>query len=230
MTQAFTDADAISLRAQWPSVKGEYETVERLLAGASISRYGDGEFKMIDGFGYVREKPNGALGREMLSILRDPPENLIVGIPTMDKRGPKYGNWIRRAARMLRHLNPSVQYYSSFISRGDSAPWIETIEYSRMIERLWKGRHIAVVSERTNKFLTAARGSAGNVTHIECPSAGAYAQIDRLTAAVRTVRPDIVFLCCGPTATCMAARLARKRVHAIDIGSIGGMLVERLAA
>lgn len=228
MTKPWNISLLRNLADKWPKVADEYETVRKLMDGCSISRYGDGEFKMIDGYGYSRESPNGVLGQEMLKILRKPQDKLLVGIPTMDSRSPKYENWLKRAPRMLRYLRHDREYHSAFISRPDSSPWIDTREFCEMVDSLWRGKHAAVVSEPLNKGFAAVKRSAREVTHIECPSEGAYAHIDKLASAVKAAKPDIAILSCGPTATCMASRLCAAGIQAIDIGSIGKMLLTRL--
>ena len=53
------------------------------------------------------------------------------------------------------------------------------------------------------------------------PYRDAYASIDRLMAEVLAYKNHRVILCVGPTATCMADRLAAEGRHAIDLGHIG---------
>lgn len=212
----------------YPSVRGEEDTVLALLSGLSISRFGDGEFKMIDGNGYVREPANKKLGAEMRHLLRTPHPRCIVGIPTMDPKGPKYESWARHQVRFERILKGSpVRYYSAFISRPDSAPWIRTPDFARQVESLWRRKHVAVVSEPKSGTLRAVESGAAKVTHIECPSARAYSTIDLFERAVCETKPDIAILSCGPTATCLAYRLAERGIQAIDFGS-GGSFIAKL--
>src|SRR5689334_5478065 len=115
---------------EYPPVAGEFETVAKLLEGYSIARFGDGEFKLIDGQGYFREPANEKLSAELLEVLQRPAANCLVAIPTMDPRGAKYDGWIRHQARFARIIVSVssalsvVKYYSAFVTRPDSAPWI----------------------------------------------------------------------------------------------------------
>jgi len=236
---------------EYPQVTGEFETVEELLRGKSLARFGDGELKLMDGQGYFREPKNEKLGAELLEVLQRPAANCLVGIPTMDFNGPKYENWIRHRDRFAKLLaqGPSVEskalssesdlgpqsstlnaYYSAFITRPDSAPWINCLEYARLVEQLWKDKRAAVLSERDNSILKVVRLSAKKLKHVECPHREAYAEIDALERALVRAKPEIALLSCGPTATCLANRMASRGIQAVDIGSAGGFLLKLLAA
>jgi len=232
----------------YPQVIGEFETLDAVLSGKSLARFGDGELKLMDGKGYLREPGSAQLARELLDILQRPAANCLVGIPTMDPRGPKYENWLRHRDRFAKLIVSGIEsqvsgfsetngrretpdtrlFYSAFITRPDSAPWINMVEFARQMEKLWKGKRAAVLCERENSILKAVRLSAHRLKHIACPHREAYAGIDELERAIVKARPDIALLSCGPTATCLANRLAARGVHAVDIGSAGGYLLKLL--
>lgn len=215
----------------YPAVFNEMETIAKLQEGYSISRFGDGEFKMIDGAGYVREPPNKKLAHELRSILRKPPEKLLRAIPTMDPRGDKYQTWKKHKERFTRLLRGTKgDFYSAFISRPDSAPWIRTREFAEEFVKLWKGKRVAVLCEEESKTLTLVRRTAEHWWHVPCPSHKAYAEIDRYEEVItHVIQPEIAILSCGMTATCLAARLARRGIQAIDFGSGGKYLLECLS-
>ena len=211
----------------YPRVAGEFDTVRELLKGKSIARFGDGELKILEHRAYVREPENPKLTREMRGIIKRPHRDCLIGIPTMDPAGPKYMGWLRHEDRFCRYVSESDgnRYWSAFITRPDSAADpIESPEYFALLSQLWIGRSVAVVSEKTSKLLACVRRSS-TVTHIECPRHMAYAQIDELERAVVKANPDVAVLSCGPTATCLANRLSELGIQALDLGSIGGMLL-----
>ena len=214
----------------YPAVVGEFATVRRLLEGYSIARFGDGELKMAYGQGYVRQPGSVKLMAELLSVLQHPTDKCIVGIPTMDQEGPKYANWTRHIRRFTPILKDTVQYYSAFITRPDSAPWINTREYAKLVEELWKGKKAVVMCERKGSMHRAVRFAAQKAIHVECPRHKAFDEIDRLFDAIRSHNPDIAVLSAGPCATCLADRLSASGIQAIDLGSAGGFLSRHLAA
>jgi hypothetical protein len=62
---------------------------------------------------------------------------------------------------------------------------------------------------------------AATVFHARCFRRDAYSQIDELEAACLRSGMARAILCAGPTASCLAMRLSRKGMHAIDLGHIG---------
>lgn len=211
----------------FPRVASEFATVRKLLKGKSIARFGDGELKILEGKGYSREESNPALTKEMRALVELPHEDCLLAIPTMHQKGPKYVNWLRHEVRFCRYFrrDDSRRYYSAFITRPDSAAdTLESQEYVDLVASLWRGRgRVAVVSEPTSKVLTFVRAT-NEVVHVECPSHRAYSQIDSLEREVCAAEPSIALLSAGPTATCLANRLAARGIQAIDVGSIGGLL------
>lgn len=209
---------------QWyPKVVGEMQTLERVLAGASIARYGDGELKIMRGGNCVSQAYDPVLANEMANIIRSPRKKLLVGIPTLDDRNPKYEDWKKLSVRFEPFLNREAEYHSSFITRPDNAPWLGTKEFFDKVESLWKGQHVTFIGngERslTAKFLedTGAR----KVHWIKCSYRDSYVEIGRLEREALDAGNHRVLLCVGPTATCLASRLESWGQHAVDLGHIG---------
>lgn len=213
----------------YPRVLGEFETIRKVAEGFSLARFGDGELKMIYGAGYSREPGNPEIAAELAKILLEPADRCLPAIPTMDSRGPKYGNWTRHAERFEIVLDVTRTYYSAFVSRPDSSPWINTREYGELVASIWAGKRAAIVCERKGSMLKTVRMHASRTRHIQCPRICAYRVIGELEQAVIDAEPDIAILSAGPTATCLANRLAARGIHAVDLGSAGGFLGKLLA-
>lgn len=214
---------------QYPPVVGEFETVRKIAKGFSISRFGDGEVKLMEKHIYTRElKPVPALAKEMRSIVDNGPhEGCLLGIPTMDPNGLKYNNWKKSKLRFTQYFNKGtgIKYYSALITRPDCGTWMETREYYEAVVKIWQSKkRVAIVSEPDSKLLSCVR-ETNPVVHVACPMYGAFAEIKRLEKGVLDAKPDIALLSCGPTATVLANRLTRHGIHAVDIGSIGGFLL-----
>lgn len=208
----------------YPQVADEFHTMGLVAKGFSLARFGDGEMKMAEGFGYAREPGSSKLAFELLRTLRTPHQRCLVGIPTYNPEGPKYANWLKHQGRFEALLQPGVPYYSAFVSRPDSAPWINCREYAELVESVWRGKRAVVVCEKSGSMIETVKPGADWVTHVVCPRHEAYAEIDRIEDKVRGARPDVVIMAAGPTATCLANRLAKDYIHAVDLGSAGGFL------
>jgi hypothetical protein len=209
---------------KYPTVLGESETLDRVLAGASLARYGDGEFKMAGhGAGIKSQEAHPELSKRLRAILLDSGA-CLVGIPNIRSDTPKAEHWGKymRYASLLRDR----PYVSSFITRPDSAPWIDTADYWKRVESLWFGRDVTLVRGSTKSLVAADLVGAGVVTEIIAPRQHAWAEYASLLE--RVGKPERVLICLGPTATVMAVDLCARGVQAIDCGHIGMWWHKRL--
>lgn len=213
---------------RYPKVFSEERTVELIAEGMSIARFGDGELKMATGKGYIREPPNRRMARELMAILTNAYGNCLVGIPTMDKRGPKYPNWKKHRERFQEVLSPCTQYASAFITRPDSAPWIRNTTFVHNLVWTWFEERVVVLCEKDGSMLRTVRLTNPEAIWIECPHERAYKQIDRYEAEIVRLAPKVAILSAGPTATCLAHRLSKQGIQALDLGSAGKFLGELL--
>lgn len=205
----------------YPDVLDELSTMRRVVAGASLARYGDGEFKLCRGGGIKPQQPDASLRRRLTAILQES-GSCMVGIPNLHCPSPKAEYWHAQAALDPALLNPARRYVSAFISRPDSAPWIDDPAYWDLIESLWLGRSITLVRGGKRSLTSEDLMGAGVVREVICPSQHAFSDYDAILARIGT--PERALLCLGPTATVMAVDLAAKGVHAIDLGHLGMFL------
>lgn len=218
------------MMTEYPRVIGEEQTVEELFNHRlSIARFGDGELKMMEGQGYVREPANPALAAMLSWAFTARVAGCLVAIPTMNRAGPKYESWARSEKRFLRHLDPLRAYYSAFISRPDSAPWINTATYARAYQRLWLGKRAVVLCEKDGSAYRAVKIGSREVVHVRCPRHEAFSQLNTLENQILDASPEIAILSCGATASILAVRLAQLGVQAIDFGSGGSFIAKLLS-
>ena len=207
----------------YPDVLGESATLDRVIAGASIARYGDGEFKICRGAGIKSQAGHPLLTERLVRILQDS-GNCLVGIPNIHSRTPKAAFW-GQFMGYARFLNETRAYVSSFITRPDSAPWIDEDNYWTRLESLWVDQAVTLVRGSSKSLTAADLINAGEVTEIVAPRQHAFSDYDALLK--RIGRPKRALLCLGPSATAMAVDLCAKGVHAIDLGHVGMFLRKR---
>lgn len=212
----------------YPSVMTEFETLDLISQGKSIGRLGDGEFNHLSGRKNISQIADPQLTAELIRFVRSPPKNCLVGLPTMDPEGPKHGNWIKYKERYASFLDPKRRYASAFITRPDNAPWINTAEFYDKVQALWQDQDVTLVANgvRSLKPDFLMQTGAKSVHFVQCSFRDSYAQIRRLEIECISAGRLRVLMCCGPTATVLAARLAPVKIggapmHAIDLGHIG---------
>jgi len=195
--------------------------------GYSLARYGDGELRLcIGGDAKAQRQRDPKLVEELRLILQKPVPNLLVCVPDFN-RGPRVKAWRQYLdpPKYAKLYSDSMLYGSAFVSRPDSAPWIDTPDYWSQVRSLWAGKSVVLVAGDLTKSLdpnSLLASGAGEVELIEPPRENAYSKIDeieRLAMAMPKQMP--VLICLGPTATVLAWRLAKRGRHALDLGHIG---------
>lgn len=211
----------------YPQVIDEETTLRMVAEGQSIARYGDGELRLAtDGTCISQREAPEKLRQELRDVLKKPIKNLQVGIPNVFSKTPKHASWLRYAAPKFCDLYRGRPLYcSSFITRPDSAPWIDRPDYWELLDSIWKGRDVTLVrGKRSSLLVEELLETATSVREIVAPEKNAYSEVDRLMNEVLawTAIPHTpILLCLGPTATIMAARLAARGLWALDLGHVG---------
>lgn len=205
-------------------VRSEEQTLQRVLAGASLARYGDGEFKHCSDKANVSQHADPALAERLRQILHES-GSCMVGIPNLNRESmqrmddQKRSFWEPFRQSAAPFLDPGRAYASAFITRPDSAPQINTAAFWAGVTSLWRTADDITLIRGSAKGLTVEDlEGAGTITEIICPRQHAFAEYDEILA--RVGRPKRALICLGPTATVLAVDLAARGVHAIDLGHV----------
>jgi hypothetical protein len=186
----------------------------------SLARFGDGELSIALGGDCVSQRRDPKLAAELREILQNKSPELLVGIPNVESKTKPA--WAKYGGDRYTALYGAGTFGSSFITRPDSAPWIDTPEYWRQLSGLWRGRVVVLVAGTERSLRPEQLVGANDIRRVGTPRRDAYAEIDRIEAEIG-IPPasSTVLMCVGPTATVLAARLAKKGVHAVDLGHVG---------
>lgn len=204
----------------------------------SLSRFGDGEFSTIlqEGRPWFQE-PDPQLAEMLRKVLEQPPANLLLAIADNYGNLEKYTETIadgirsyqcenQHRARILGLLDQSHTYYDAYVTR----PYLlyRDKRWSENIFALWKqlfaGRDILLVEGRFSRFgcgndlLTGA----ASIQRILAPEKNAFLQYDSILDSIHrhANATDLVLISLGPTATVLAADVAKLGIQAIDIGQL----------
>lgn len=211
-------------------VLSEDETIDRALAGSSLARFGDGEFRLACGGTSLTQKRDARLTAELREILSTPGPALVC-VPHARADSPKRANWASYAQPKYLDLLKLDAYGSAFITRPDSAPWIDRGDYWDKVVDLWRNKDVILVAG-TERSLTVER-LAQHARTVRCVTVAprdAYDQIDtteHLILGMNAILPGPVIACAGAAATVLCARLARSGVHAMDLGHVGMFMRRR---
>lgn len=213
------------------------ETLNKILEGYSISRYGDGEFSLI-----YREKKDGIkfqdynedMRKRLKEILISNQNRHLVAIPSTfidisNLRKEEKIFWSRYYLKnkkyILPFLNKEKIYYDAMISRF-YMPYIDKSECTEILNKfksLFKNRDIVIIEGMNTRFALGndLLSSAKNISRVLCPSKNAYEIYDQILEKSKSLdKNSLILLALGPTATILAFDLSKLGFQAVDIGHL----------
>ena len=216
------------------------KTIEDIVIhGASLSRFGDGEFAIMAG--HKRQKfqqMDERLQRRLIEVFRSREEKILIAIAdnygNLDKfsRAGKSGirAYMTEEIRLehKQFLDLSRTYHNAYISRPcvlyADCETEKPGKRFKVLRRIWDKRNVIMIEGEQTRlgvgndlFLNANR-----IGRIEGPAENSFVAYDRLLqAAIRHAEDDTLFLLAmGPTASVLAYDLAMHGYQAVDIGHL----------
>ncbi len=218
-----------------PIVKDVNEAIDIIVKNkASISRYGDGEFNLLQGKSINFQEFDENLALRLKEILVSDEKNMLICIPDVFNGLKQYVPYSKRVWTALlacnrkkwcNLLNINKIYYNAFISR----PYVIYKEKNNCkdkfinLKRIWDCKELLIVEGEKSR-LGIGNDLFNNSKIIEriiCPSINAYARYDEILEAVQQHNKNkLVLIALGPTATVLAYDLHKLGYQAIDIGHV----------
>ncbi|MBS3742514.1 MAG: DUF1792 domain-containing protein [Bacteroidales bacterium] len=199
------------------NILNEFETMQQILSGKSLSRYGDGEFKLIRGNNQISQKYSKEISNKLLFILQNPPSNLLVAVPRIFKGMPEKKKQFFNKYSYVKEFLSDITYGSSFVSRRDSAPHIQTSEFWNAVLSIFEGKNVYCIYGKAKESFKPLFEMSNTVEYIEGPLINAFDAIPDLLS-IKTEENSIIYMSLGPTATCLAYEFAKKGIQAVDGG------------
>lgn len=206
-----------------PSVLSRWESMEIIVReGASVARFGDGEYKQMRNKSMRRQRHSKALAARLREILySDVPgfyaavlEPAPVGDSAEDleiRKGTLVSNY-RVIAKLDRRRR-----LNAWMSQAYSA------EYIDLVKRLWHNRDVVLITNpdtREKAMNCGLFANASRVDFIGVTVTHAFSQCDAAFRQAKTRPAGTLFiLACGPTANVLAFNLHQLGFQAVDIGS-----------
>lgn len=218
-----------------PNIMSIDNTINKIIDDKlSISRYGDGEFKLANGIDISFQKSDIALQNKLKSILKLREDKFLVCIPDIFEDLNLYIEEPRKywsihinkyRAKWYKLLNRSNVYGNSFISRcyyqfKDKS---HCKSIFKALKRIWDRRQVVLI-EGGKSRLGIGNDLFDNVASIErilVPEINAYDKYDEILKEAKKIdKKKLILLAAGPTATVLAYDLYKSGYQAIDIGHV----------
>lgn len=220
-----------------PDIKNTDETIDYIIKyRCSVSRFGDGEFKLLLGESLVFQHYNQQLADKFKVILTQKEDlNHITCIPAslIDvnelKSVPKE-YWYQYFSGNYYYLKPyftfKKPYYDSLMSRLYMDQVDKELSQARFekIQKVWNKQDVLFIEGKQSRLGIGNNlfDNAKSIKRIICPSLHAFSCYNQVLDYVsKNISKDVlILLALGPTATAMAWDLCKLGYWAIDIGHI----------
>lgn len=214
------------------NIKTTKETIEKIIQGYSISRYGDGEFDIA-----FRKKElyfqeyDSELSKYLREILNSNLEKLLVAIPRTLieiknlKENEKYfwsRYYLKQKEKLEKNISKDKVYFDSMISRF-YMPYINPEENIESIDKLIKYFSNKKILENTRFGLgNSLLKNSSEIQRIILPDRNGFRKYKEVIKFVleNFTRDNIILIALGPTATVLAYEFSKEGYQALDIGHL----------
>jgi glycosyltransferase family protein len=213
------------------------ETLNEIIINKkSITRFGDGEYRLIFGENAGLQKYNETLAKRLLDILNSDEKNLLIGInipykkKDLDERSDaSKGMWKSyfrgNKLKIARIINKKKIYYSALISRFYSTfkDRTNSLKYIFYFKKIWNNRDVLIIEgEKTRVGIgNDLLNNSKSIKRILCPNVNAFNVYEKIISYVKHFDKNVLILIAlGPTATVLAYDLYKLNYQVVDIGHI----------
>lgn len=219
------------------SIMDVEETIDEIVNHKkSISRFGDGEFRLLlNERGISFQKLNDEIYKKLNEVINSNLENLIIALPpTFNTVKPyrRYSkiHWLdfinqngKKISKTI--LNRKKEFGNAFISRFymDYKNKDKAVDTVAKLKNIWDNKEVLIVEGELSRLGIGNDlfNNAKKLKRIICPSMNAFSQYEKILQATKEYGKErLIILALGPTATILAHDLAKDGFWALDLGHL----------
>ncbi|MDR1606642.1 MAG: GT-D fold domain-containing protein [Streptococcaceae bacterium] len=203
---------------------------------SSLSRFGEGEIKIMQGIDISFQKSTPILRERLLEIIKRPDPSNLLALPniwqdfeklTLDAQSFWVNHLLQFGKAWTKIQSEDYQYLDALITRPYMDMRLKSITdvaYKfKQWQMLWQDKSVLIVEGSKTQFGEGndLLANAKQVKRILVPAQDAFNRYDDILATTKRNLPefDLILLAIGPTATVLANDLAGK-CQAIDVGHL----------
>nr|WP_274636864.1 GT-D fold domain-containing glycosyltransferase [Microbacterium bovistercoris] len=219
---------------EMPVVMTVDDTLNALIGGKSIARFGDGELLSIESKKNAFQRPDAALADRLREVLSSDEPGLLVAIyrhnyQLSDDLDHNERRWyIENAAWMHSVCDLYLRRETVYAATETTHAYqmyenFDSENYFRGFRSVWEGEKVVLIhGDGIFDHLTHdIFDNAASVDHILAPKYDAFDDYDDiLHRALQAPQDSLVIAILGPTATVLAYDLHRAGYRALDLGHI----------
>ena len=202
----------------------------------SISRFGDGEFRLLTGErGIFFQNLTKGLSERLFEVINSTCTNLLIGLPypfisRRNLKRPAKIHWLHFINQQGKEISAKIEdqnrtFGDAFISRFymDFIDKKEVKNKVKQLKKIWNEQNILFIEGEFSRLGIGNDffSNANSVQRIICPSKNAFENYDEILKAAKIYgKGKLCILALGPTATVLAYDLAKENFWALDLGHI----------
>ena len=216
-----------------PTVLSIADTIDLVVRDKlSVSRFGDGEIKLVAGRDISFQKMDTELQKKLTDVLSSDDEGVLVCLPDIfgDRKyliDEAKNHWRKHLAEFrpdwYANVHTDKTYGNAFMSRcyfmlRDKS---RCGEYFQSLRRIWDGQDVLLVEGEKSRLGVGndLLDNAKSIRRVLGPVRDAWAQYDALLEAAKKYGKDkLILLALGPTASVMVYALFKEGYRAVDLG------------
>lgn len=217
------------------NIKSIDESIDYLINNkVSLTRFGDGEFKIIHSKKIGFQEDNKELANKLKEVLNSKEQDIMICLPgtfiqtddMIEKSKMYWDNYLKqKRLTWYRDLNSKKIYFNTQMTRLyiDYKDKSKSEERFEKLKSVWKDRDIVIVEGEFSKLGVGNDlfKNTNSISRIICPSKNAFNKYNEILETVKRVDKDkLILIALGPTATVLAYDLHLLGYQALDIGHI----------
>lgn len=224
---------------EFPQVMSLNETLDYVIKGASLCRFGDGEFNIANFLGANNnyQKSSQKLTERLNEVISEPINDKLMICISPLKSPDHYPNWYRNLPyweyywlnhwHLVKDMIEYKKYGNALISRDSVFYEIDLPK----IKSIWQDREVVFVVGKNGRFVFDQRlfDNIKNSEFIYVKPSHAFEDYDNILEQCLGFSKDkLFFIAAGPTATVLAFDLYKAGYQALDFGHLPNCYAEFL--
>lgn len=225
----------VRLTTKAPIIMTIEESINYIIENkCSLSRFGDGELKLLTGCDIGFQFYTPEIGAKLIEILKNKEEGHAVGIPDIFLNLDKYTKkdslfWKRHLALHRRdwykYISRNKIYLNSFLSRVyiTLEDKTSTGYYFELLKKIWDNKEIVIIEGHESRLGVGNDlfENTKSIRRILCSNRNAFKYYDKILSEAKKIdKNNLLLIALRPTATVLAFDLYKLGYQAIDIGHI----------
>ena len=219
-----------------PKVLDSLESLKKInKERLSISRYGDGEFQIINGKSIKFQDYDDILSKRLKEILYVKEKKFYSCIPSIYKyketRSLKYNEEVFWLNEILHYkdIYLNCNYHNKiFLDACLSRPYIRYKKTSiseklfKELKKIWNNKDIVIIEGKYSRLGLGNNlfDNAKSIKRILCPNKNAFSHYDEILKESLKHKNKLILIALGPTATVLAYDLFKNNIRALDLGHL----------